>query len=283
MGNRFPAWSPDGSSIAYVSGDDIAVLPAAGGSPVVITGGPDTDAHPTWSPDGSTIAFQSDRGGKADLWSIPAAGGTPVQLTSDLNLESDPAWSRDGAWIAFGANPLGFGEIYGLAVGGAGPAAAYRVTSTAGDAREPAWSPAGDQLAFSRNGTLWIATIPGGPGAPAAVARSRGAAAGAPSAPAAAASGLPAVHSLSTGTPNPFRASTTVRFALPAPGRADLVVFDVAGRRVRTLVSGELNAGVHAPVWDGRDDAGRRVAAGVYFVRLKADGFDATRKAVRLE
>jgi flagellar hook assembly protein FlgD len=75
----------------------------------------------------------------------------------------------------------------------------------------------------------------------------------------------------------------TIRFDLPAPGEASLVVFDVTGRRVRTIVSGRLDAGRYAPVWDGRDDAGSRVAAGVYFVRLQAADFTATRKSVRLK
>jgi flagellar hook assembly protein FlgD len=59
-------------------------------------------------------------------------------------------------------------------------------------------------------------------------------------------------------------------------------VHDVAGRRVRVLEDSFREAGRHAAVWDGRDGTGRRVAAGVYFVRLQAAGGELTRKIVLL-
>ncbi len=72
--------------------------------------------------------------------------------------------------------------------------------------------------------------------------------------------------------PNPFNPRTTLRFALAAPGRASLRVYDLGGRLVRTLVDGPLDAGWHEAVWSGRDDRGRSAGAGVYFVMLSADG-----------
>ncbi len=72
--------------------------------------------------------------------------------------------------------------------------------------------------------------------------------------------------------PNPFRTSTTVRFALPEAGPVDVAVYDLAGRRVRALVAASLDAGEQRITWDGRDDAGARVSAGIYFVRLSAAG-----------
>jgi hypothetical protein len=94
---------------------------------------------------------------------------------------------------------------------------------------------------------------------------------------------LPAEFSLAPGRPNPFRSSTTFRFELPRAGRAELVVFDVTGRRVKTLVSGDLAAGRFDAVWDGRDELGARTSPGVYFVRLQTQGYGETRKAVRLD
>lgn len=73
---------------------------------------------------------------------------------------------------------------------------------------------------------------------------------------------------LSAPTPNPARHVATLRFALPRPGRVSLAVFDPSGRRVRQLAEGDTEAGPHAVVWDGRDDAGSRVGSGLYFVRL---------------
>jgi choice-of-anchor B domain-containing protein len=74
--------------------------------------------------------------------------------------------------------------------------------------------------------------------------------------------------------PNPFRASTCFAFEMPVTGPAELAVFDIAGRRVATLMRGDrVAAGSHRAVWNGRDEAGRPVATGVYFAKLvTADG-----------
>jgi hypothetical protein len=82
---------------------------------------------------------------------------------------------------------------------------------------------------------------------------------------------------LDAPAPNPTAGATTVRFALPRATRADVGLFDLAGRRVRTLVSATLTAGEHAVRWDGRDAAGASMTAGLYYVRLRADGTVRTR------
>jgi hypothetical protein len=94
---------------------------------------------------------------------------------------------------------------------------------------------------------------------------------------------IPETYSLAPNRPNPFRGGTTIRFGLPQPGRVRLEVHDVSGRRVRTLCDGERPAGVHTVAWRGRDDRGLVVSPGVYFVRLRAGAFTATRKALLLE
>jgi hypothetical protein len=71
-----------------------------------------------------------------------------------------------------------------------------------------------------------------------------------------------------TTWPNPFTATTTIRFAVRAPGDVDVSVFDVAGRRVVRLLGTALPRGSHELVWDGRDSRGARVPAGVYVARL---------------
>ena len=81
--------------------------------------------------------------------------------------------------------------------------------------------------------------------------------------------------------PNPFNPATTIRFDLAAATRVRLVVHDMAGRAVRSLVDGEtIGAGRHELVWDGRDGAGRVLPAGVYFCRLDAAGRAVTRRMV---
>jgi hypothetical protein len=93
----------------------------------------------------------------------------------------------------------------------------------------------------------------------------------------------PTAFALSMPHPNPFRSDTQLRFDVPANGGPALIgVFDLQGRLVRTLSGGERLAGRHTLTWDGRDAAGRKVAAGVYFVRLQTAQVTEARKLTRL-
>jgi len=83
--------------------------------------------------------------------------------------------------------------------------------------------------------------------------------------------------------PNPFNPSTSVSFSLSQPGRAQLAVYNVRGQRVRTLVDDPLPAGEHTAVWNGRDDAGRPCASGVYLLRLQTGAPVQTSKALLLK
>lgn len=82
--------------------------------------------------------------------------------------------------------------------------------------------------------------------------------------------------------PNPFAAETAVRFGLTAREEVDLRIFDVRGRLVSVLSSGPRAAGFHDLTWSGRDDRGREMPAGVYFLRLRAGGSEMTSRVVRL-
>jgi len=95
---------------------------------------------------------------------------------------------------------------------------------------------------------------------------------------------LPEAFGLAQNTPNPFNPVTEIRYEIPAPGGdLELAVFDVAGRRVATLHRGYRDPGVFQAVWDGRNDRGERVASGMYFARMVAPGFTATRKMILLK
>jgi len=72
--------------------------------------------------------------------------------------------------------------------------------------------------------------------------------------------------------PNPSTGRTVFAFALPRDTRVRLALYGANGRLVRTLADGPSAAGLHAVLWDGRDDDGRRAAPGVYWARLEADG-----------
>ncbi len=87
-------------------------------------------------------------------------------------------------------------------------------------------------------------------------------------------SALPAFSRITGNAPNPFNPRTTIRYELAAAGEVRLDVYDLAGRRVRTLVNGRQEAGPQRVVWDGRDDAGRPGATGVYLVRLRTASGD---------
>jgi flagellar hook assembly protein FlgD len=83
--------------------------------------------------------------------------------------------------------------------------------------------------------------------------------------------------------PNPFAGSVRIAFDLPRGGDASLRIYDVSGRRVRTLIESRLPAQIrHDLTWDGTDQDGRPVSTGIYFVRLEADGKSFTRRAVVL-
>jgi len=72
-------------------------------------------------------------------------------------------------------------------------------------------------------------------------------------------------------------------FSLKERGRVSLVIYNVAGERVRTLADEDISAGAHARVWDGRDHVGQPVSSGVYFYQLKTADFEQTRKMVLLK
>jgi len=72
--------------------------------------------------------------------------------------------------------------------------------------------------------------------------------------------------------PSPFGAGTTVEYRLPTTARVNLAVFDIAGRRIQTLVNETMPAGPHAMFWDGLNDAGRKAGSGTYLIKLSLDG-----------
>jgi hypothetical protein len=94
---------------------------------------------------------------------------------------------------------------------------------------------------------------------------------------------LPATYFLGQNYPNPFNPSTTIRFDTPRLGRVRLVVYDVLAEKVRTLMDDVTEAGVHQILWDGKNDMGGQVVSGIYFYRLEAEDFQATRKMLLMK
>jgi len=89
--------------------------------------------------------------------------------------------------------------------------------------------------------------------------------------------------------PNPFNPVTKIEYWVPDGARAgtrtgvNVVIYDVRGARVRTLVSGPKSAGRYVAQWDGRDDRGGRVSSGIYFYKMTTGSFSAVRKMVLLK
>jgi hypothetical protein len=83
--------------------------------------------------------------------------------------------------------------------------------------------------------------------------------------------------------PNPFTHRTSISYQLATRGRASLKVYDAAGRLVSPLAEGIMDPGYYSVNWDGRDDNGRKVPAGVYFVRLNAGNYQQVQKTILLK
>ena len=79
---------------------------------------------------------------------------------------------------------------------------------------------------------------------------------------------VPVAFRVDQAFPNPFNPLTTIRFALPTAARTTVVVYDVKGRLVKTLLDSELAAATHVVQWRGQDDHGRSAAAGIYFYKV---------------
>jgi uncharacterized protein YjdB len=150
--NADPAWSPDGTHIAFVTnpptGPGIFVMNTDGSALRRVTAG---GGSPKWSPDGSKIVFEHN----GDIFLVNADGLQLVRLTGPGN-ENDfhPAWSPDGTQIAFASNRAGHDDIWIMNADGSGPvnltaALAYPTNPSATHEVTPAWSPDGSRLSFA--------------------------------------------------------------------------------------------------------------------------------------
>jgi WD40-like Beta Propeller Repeat len=159
-----PTWSPDGSKIAFVS------FPAEGGTytleamnadgsgrtPLLTASDPEAIGfrEPAWSPDGTKIAY-TDPGGSGDIWVLDLATGTRTQLTNSPNIEGEADWSPDGTKIAYVSDPYiltanslhSNPDIWTMNADGSDKT---RLTQDPQADEEPAWSPDGTKIAYTR-------------------------------------------------------------------------------------------------------------------------------------
>jgi len=154
-----PGISPDGSTIAFVSGGDIWEVSARGGDARLLVSDPATESRPLFSPDGKRLAFTSTRTGNGDVYVLTIASGDVTRLTYDDANELVTGWSADGAWVYFssGSHEIsGMLDVYRVGADGGTPmpVAADRYTTE----YFAAPSPAGDTVAITARanaGSQW--------------------------------------------------------------------------------------------------------------------------------
>jgi len=94
---------------------------------------------------------------------------------------------------------------------------------------------------------------------------------------------VPVVTELIGSYPNPFNPTTSIKFSLANPQRVIIRVYDLTGRMVCTLVDEARNKGSYTVTWNGSDRNGHLLSSGVYFIHMKADSYNVTRKITMLK
>lgn len=94
---------------------------------------------------------------------------------------------------------------------------------------------------------------------------------------------VPTKFSLEQNYPNPFNPETAIRFSLPRTAQVKLEIYNLSGQRMRVVINGQFASGYHTAVWDGRDQSGRSLAAGVYLYRMTANEFTRTHRLLLLK
>jgi hypothetical protein len=84
----------------------------------------------------------------------------------------------------------------------------------------------------------------------------------------------PTEYDLNGNYPNPFNPTTTIKYALPADSRVEVLIYDIMGREVKTLVNGYNGIGYKEVMWDGRNNEGQQVSSGIYICRIKATSLE---------
>ena len=94
---------------------------------------------------------------------------------------------------------------------------------------------------------------------------------------------IPDEFALQHNYPNPFNPVTIIEYDIPVNAAVQLLIYDILGRQVRVLVNESMEAGYKSVRWNGRNDQGRNVSAGMYFYSIQAGDFVKTRKMILLK
>jgi len=149
IAGREPAWSPDGTRLAYAASQDgvqqVFVLEPGSGLVYQVTAEEVYAGQPSWSPDGKQLAYVAERDGNWDIWTVALEGGEPRRLTQNLAMDWSPAWSPDSLHLAFVSNRGGSHQIHVMFADGS---QVHPLTELPQGAESPSWSPDGFWLAF---------------------------------------------------------------------------------------------------------------------------------------
>jgi Tol biopolymer transport system component len=151
-----PAWSPDGSKIAFSRGINpgaIYTMNADGTGLALVSQnaiGID-DYAPSWSPDGTKIAFSSYRTGHSEIWAMNLDGSGATVLTDSKSTDTDPSWSPDGEQIAFTSTRDGNWEIYVMNADGSNET---RLTASPANDFTPKWTADGSRIYWGVDGEI---------------------------------------------------------------------------------------------------------------------------------
>ncbi len=147
-----PAWSPDGTKLAYVSFEKkkpiIFVQSLTSGSREILANYKGNNSAPAWSPDGSKLAIVLTYGANSQIYTISSSGGNLKQITKSSAIDTEPTFSPDGSMIYFSSDRGGRPQIYKVAADGGSPS---RVTFEGAYNVSPHFSPDGKALAYIRN------------------------------------------------------------------------------------------------------------------------------------
>ncbi|TSH98877.1 Tol-Pal system protein TolB [Verticiella sediminum] len=157
-----PAWSPDGSRLAYVSFESgkpvVYVHHIATGQRTIVANFRGNNSAPAWSPDGNRLAVVLSRDGSSQIYLVNADGSNPTRLTQSGTINTEPSFSPDGRSIVFSSDRGGSAQIYRMGVDGSN---VTRLSFNGGHNVSPRISPDGTALTYvtRRGGSFQIAVL----------------------------------------------------------------------------------------------------------------------------